>query len=186
MRGFLSRLWIRSCFAFAALSLLSVTSSYASSTLDVELDPIDFALGGYRAHVGYIHAPLRYDLGVLNVVIPGAVHGNKRFEYEIFGFIARLDYLFGAYEGWFAGAEATWMKNTYTHRPSHVSEEREPVLLALRSGYRFEFFHHLTVTPWVGFGALLNKGGDVVRIQSDTFEVSTWNIFPTVHVGWAF
>lgn len=58
--------------------------------------------------------------------------------------------------------------------------------LATRLGYRFVFFDPLTVTPWLGLGALLDKGNDYVVIEGDRFEVATFNVFPTVHEGWAF
>lgn len=78
------------------------------------------------------------------------------------------------------------MKSVYTHRASGVSETRRPFLLAARSGYRFVLWNHLTLTPWVGLGALLNKGDDTVDLGGDRFPVSTFNVFPTVHAGWAF
>jgi hypothetical protein len=150
------------------------------------VDPADFVWSGYRIHVGYIHKTIRYDLGILSATIPKVFHGNDRFEYEISGVVARMDYLFDSYQKWFVGIEGTWMKNTYTHIPTNVSETRRPFLLATRIGYRFLFFDRLTVTPWVGMGALLNKGNDYVVIDGDRFKVSTFNVFPTVHLGWAF
>jgi hypothetical protein len=157
-----------------------------SPSFDVEVDPIDFALGGYRIHGGYIHGNMRYDLGVLSVEIPKSIHGNDPFDYGISGVVARIDYLFDSYPKWFAGIEGTWMKSVYTHTRTNASETRRPFLLAARLGYRFVFFNHLTVTPWVGLGALLNKGNDYVVIEGDKFEVSTISVFPTVHAGWAF
>lgn len=59
-------------------------------------------------------------------------------------------------------------------------------MLAARTGYRFVFWDHLTITPWLGLGAMLNKGNEYVVIEGDRFEVSTFNVFPTVHMGWAF
>lgn len=167
------------------IALLAGAAASASPRVDVELDPTDFVLGGYRVHAGYIHNTIRYDLGVVSVKIPQVFHGNDQFEYEIFGAVARMDYLFDSYEKWFVGIEGTWMKNTYTYIPTKDSETRHPFLLAARVGYRFVFFDHLTVTPWVGLGALLNKGDEHV-VDGDKFEVSTLNVFPTVHVGWAF
>jgi hypothetical protein len=174
-------------FGAVLFTLLASAASSASPRFDVEVDPLDFGLGGYRVHAGYIqNNAIRYDLGVLSVKIPEVFHGNENFDYEIFGVVARVDYLFDSYQKWFVGAEGTWMKTVYTHIPTDASETRRPFLLAARIGYRFVFFDHLTVTPWVGLGALLNKGNDYVVIEGDRFEVSTFNVFPTVHVGWAF
>lgn len=177
---------IRPLFGAVIIMLWASSISSASPRVDIELDPADFVLGGYRIHVGYIHGPIRYDLGILSVKIPEAFHGNDKFDYEISGVVARMDYLFGSYPKWFVGVEGTWMKNVYTHIPTDVSETRRPFLLATRMGYRFVFFDRLTVTPWLGLGALLNKGNDYVVVDADKFEVSTFSVFPTVHVGWAF
>lgn len=176
------------CLVKAAIvALFAAAGVGASPRIDVEVDPADFALGGYRIHAGYIHNDfMRFDVGVLGVEIPRAIHGNDRFAWEISGVAARADYLFGSYEGWFAGLEGTWMKDIYTHLASGVSETRRPFLLAARAGYRFVFRGHLTLTPWLGSGALLNKGDDYVIVEGDKFEVRTFNVFPTIHVGWAF
>ena len=178
--------WIGPLSGAVSITLLASALSSASPRFDVELDPIDFALGGYRMHVGYIQSSFRYDLGVVSVTIPEIFHGNDRFDYGIFGIVARVDYLFGSYQKWFAGLEGTWMKNVYTHTPTNASETRHPFLLAARTGYRFVFRDHFTVTPWLGLGALLDKGNEYVVNERDKFKVSTLNVFPTVHVGWAF
>jgi hypothetical protein len=178
--------WVKPLFGAVIIMCLSSVASFSSPNFDVELDPTDFALGGYRIHVGYIQNTIRYDLGVLRVKIPKVFHGNDQFDYEIFGGVARMDYLFHSYQKWFVGIEGTWMKSTYTHIPTNVSETRHPFLLATRIGYRFILFDQLTVTPWVGLGALLNKGNEYVVIDGDRFKVSTFNVFPTVHIGWAF
>ncbi|HKP97926.1 MAG TPA: hypothetical protein VJ385_19475 [Fibrobacteria bacterium] len=172
-------------FRAVITTLLASAAAFSSPSVDVELDPTDFILGGYRIHVGYIQNTIRCDLGVVSVKIPKVFHGNDQFDYEIFGVVARMDYLFDSYEKWFVGIEGTWMKNTYTHITTNASETRHPFLLATRIGYRFAFLDHLTVTPWVGLGALLNKGNEYV-VDGDRFKVSTFNVFPTVHVGWAF
>lgn len=179
--------YLKPVFIAAALALSAPGKAQARPAFDLEADPIDFALGGYRLHAGLTHARIRYDLGILKVEIPRAIHGNDRFAYRISGIIGRIDYVSGgAGPGWFAGMEGTMMENVYTHLPTRASDTRHPFLLAARSGYRFRFFGHLTVTPWVGLGALLNKGGDHVAVGNDRFEVGTWNVFPTVHAGWAF
>lgn len=186
MKGSLFLAWVRPLFGAMIITLLASTTSFSSPSVDVELDPADFVWGGYRIHVGYIRNTIRYDLGVLSVKIPKVFHGNDQFDYEISGAVARMDYLFDSYQKWFVGIEGTWMKNIYTHIPTNVSETRHPFLLATRIGYRFVFFDRLTVTPWVGLGALLNKGNEYVVIDGDKFKVPTFNVFPTVHVGWAF
>jgi hypothetical protein len=178
--------WIRPLIRTFIIAILVSAKAFPSPSVDVELDPIDFILGGYRIHAGYIRNPIRYDVGILSVKIPEVFYGNDQFDYEIAGVVARMDYLFGTYQKWFVGMEGTWMNNTYTHIPTKVSETRRPFLLAARIGYRFLFFDHLAITPWVGLGALLNKGNEYVIINGDKFKVSTFNIFPTLHLGWAF
>ena len=178
--------WIRLLIGTLSITLLASSKVFSSPSVDVELDPTDFLLGGYRIHAGFIKNPIRYDLGILSVNIPKIFYGNNQFDYQISGVVARVDYLFDTYQKWFVGIEGTWMKNTYTHIATNVSETRRPFLLATRIGYRFVFFDHLTVTPWVGLGALLNKGSEYVEVGGDKFKVSTFNVFPTVHVGWAF
>lgn len=170
---------------FLALLLLS-GASFSAPTIDLEIDPADLALGGYRIHAGYVRLPFRYDVGVLHVAIPEALHGNENFNYAISGFSGRVDYLFDSYQRWFVGLEGTLMKNDYTHKRTKITETRHPFLLAMRMGYRFEFFEHLTITPWVGMGVLLNKGADQVKVDGDRFDVPTLNVFPTVHLGWVF
>lgn len=178
--------YLKSAIAAGAIALFAIANADARPTFDVEADPTDFLLGGYRLHAGFIHDPFRYDIGILKVEIPRALHGNDRFEYRISGVVARIDYLFASYPKWFLGLEGTQMENTYTHIPSGESEKRHPFLLAARTGYRFVFFGHLTITPWIGMGVLLNKGDDYVIAEGDRFKVPTFNVFPTVHVGWAF
>lgn len=170
----------------AMAALLFCGIAYSAESADIEIDPADFVLGGYRIHAGYIRSPMRYDVGILNVEIPALLHGNDKFNYEISGITGRIDYLFDSYQGFFIGLEGTQMKNRYSHKGTGISETRYPFLLAARIGYRFEFFQHLTVTPWLGLGVLLNKGSDYVIIDQDKFKVSTINAFPTVHLGWVF
>jgi hypothetical protein len=173
--------------ALIAASTILCMPAYSNSapSMDIEIDPADFIMGGYRIHAGYVRLPLRYDIGIIGVEIPSTFHGNDDFTYDLFGVIGRVDYLFDSYDNFFVGVECTQMRNRYTHKSTQSSVTRYPLLLATRIGYRFQFFEHLTVTPWVGLGVLLNKGEDFV-VDADKFKTPTFNAFPTIHLGWAF
>jgi hypothetical protein len=51
-------------------------------------------------------------------------------------------------------------------------------------GYRIELGAGFYVTPWLGVGVLL--GADEVTLAGETYEPSSWLVFPAIHLGYRF
>lgn len=156
----------------------------AEPKVDVEVDPIAYALGGHSLHVGIQQGRFRLDLGAFGLDVPEGWHGNEGFDFSMAGAGVKLDYfVFQPRTGFFVGAKTSVVTNTIIETESTMAERHLQVNVGGRIGYRIPVGESLFLSPWVGVAYA--SGGDR-EINGKTYEKSHLSIFPTVHLGYRF
>lgn len=166
-----------------ALSLL--IPKRAEAQVEVEADPIAYALNGFSLHVAKIVGSYRFNLGTFGIDVPRAFHGNDDWDATMRGAGIKVDHLGSGVNGFFVGADAGYMRMTYALDGDPRDVRRGEINAGVRTGYRLPIGRSgLYIAPWVGVSYNL-KGGDVV-LGDSRFEHGAVTVFPTVHVGWRF
>ena len=184
---------------FLAGLLLLIQNSFAqknatqdtvsTSRIELETDPIAFALNGYSFHVIYVKKRFRYDLGIFGANQPEAYSGNKGFLTYSRGVGGKINYLLNQKETWFAGVGAGYAKHKITHKASELVQNQETFSIGVHTGYRFFFFKNTSfsnifIAPWasIDYNIPLNK----VNFALGNYTTKPWSIFPTIHLGYKF
>lgn len=156
-----------------------------SLKMDIDIDPIAYALNGFSVHAGFNTQYIRYDIGLFGIEVPEAFHGNEGFYNYMWGAGAKADYYFkGTNSGLFTGFGID-LTNSRVHLDETGSESTAIQFAAgLNIGYKISITNHLFVKPWFGLSYLFNSE-DVV-VDGRTFEQASIRPFPTVHIGWMF
>ena len=150
--------------------------------LEVELDPIAFAMGGYSLHLAHGLGSTRLDIGVFGLDVPESIHGNRGWTQAFDGVGLKWDYVGTDPFGLFVGLDGGYMRNRYSRRGEAGSELRDVTGLGVRAGYRFRLTDSFYVVPWVSVSRLF--GAHDVHMGQGAFSTRTLQVFPTVHVGW--
>ncbi|RBP77971.1 hypothetical protein EBI01_19585 [Marinomonas rhizomae] len=166
---------------FGCAMCLSIGKVHA---LDIEIDPLAYALNGHSVHFGFGENQFRFDIGVFGLDAPEAFHGDERYDLRFDGYGVKLDYLFGRYYGAFIGLEANSSKVKYTLKSTNQTTTRTQISLGPRIGYRIMYSKNITITPWIGID--FNLDHDDVSLNGQKFDSSPISLFPTVHLGWKF
>lgn len=170
------------------LSSLLVATTPAPATnplrLDIEIDPIAYALDGFSLHVGLGKGRYRLDLGAFGLELPEAIHGQEDFRSSFAGYGAKLD-VFLHDDGWgpFMGLEGGFTTMTIVDTLSSQSAEDRAFGGGLRAGWRIQLPSSFYITPWVGVGYRFSEDP---QIAGRTYENSPITNFPTVHFGHRF
>jgi len=168
--------------------LVAMTASAAAEPpgVDVEVDPIAYALDGYSLHVGVTHDRWRFDLGAFAIGVPEAVHGNDGFSASFDGIGAKVQYFpLAPARRLFVGVGADMARLLVERDGSQLAERTTGVSAGVHVGWRIGLPYDLYLTPWVSVGYALT-GADPITLGGATFEQSPWTIFPTVHLGYTF
>ncbi|MBJ7539761.1 hypothetical protein [Marinomonas transparens] len=163
------------------VACLSLNQAHA---LDIEIDPLAYALNGHSVHFGFGGNQYRFDIGTFGLESPEAFHGDERYDLEFKGYGIKLDYLFGRYDGVFIGVEASSSEVEYTLKSTNQKATRTQISLGPRIGYRIMYNKNITITPWLGID--LNLDHDDVDLNGEKFDSQPVSLFPTVHLGWKF
>lgn len=168
------------------LSTTAVAQPERNSGFDIDIDPIAYTLNGFSIHGGYTTGAWRFDLGMFGLDIPEWLHGNENFEASFIGAGWKVDRFFkGHADGFFAGIEGNISRMDVTHKASNSDKDQVGTSIGIRGGYRWNpGLGKLFVTPWMSLGYNINSK-DIV-IEGDSFEATDFQLFPTVHIGWAF
>jgi len=172
-------------FCLVSLFLLSVYNSAYSQKIDIEIDPIAYALKGFSVHAGLNSEHIRYDIGIFGIEVPESFHGNDGFNNYIWGAGAKADYFFsgtdkGLYTG--VGIDLTSSRMRLDETGSETSVTQ--FAAGANIGYKFKLTEHLFVKPWFGLSYLFNAND--IEVDGQIFEQASIRPFPTVHVGWTF
>lgn len=154
--------------------------------LDVEIDPIAYALEGFSVHTAYGVNGWRFDLGVYGLTLPEAVHGNEGLTARFVGAGWKMDrFIKGGSDGAFLGIDGGVSRKVIEDNDTPDTIQRLEYSMGGRIGYRWMTgLGNLYVTPWVGLGYVFNAKD--MEINDKVFENSAIQPFPTVHVGWRF
>lgn len=153
--------------------------------VDVELDPLAYAMSGHSVHVGVGVGHFRFDLGAFALEMPEWVHGNEGFTSSFDGFGVKAHVFVaddgtGPFAGVAGGLARTLIQNDATGRAQrdlHAS-------LGVELGWLIPIVEGLYVKPWIGVGWTF--GVEDVVLDGQRFEANGLTIFPTVHLGYAF
>ncbi len=152
--------------------------------LDIEIDPIAFALDGFSLHVGIGQGRYRLDLGAFGLTVPEAIHGQKDFQSSFAGYGAKFD-VFLNDDGWgpFAGIEGGFTRMTVVDIETSRSADDSAFGGGLRAGWRIQLPKDFYLSPWIGVGY---RFGQDLNVAGRTYDNNPITIFPTVHLGRRF
>lgn len=152
---------------------------------DVELDPLAYAFGGYSVHVGVGADHLRFDLGAFGLDMPDWAHGQDGFSvgFDGFGVKAHL-FLEADGTGGFVGLSAGLVRTLVRRDGTELARRDTHFSAGVELGWLFRVAGGFYVKPWVGVG--WDFGAEDVTLGDATFEAQPLQVFPTVHLGWAF
>lgn len=172
------------------LACIAEVGAQSDQRFELEFDPLAYALGGASGHVAYAWKNERLQLGYGQLSIPKAARNHENVREKFKSISLKWDYFIHADEGrqgFFAGPTFDFMFLTYEDEFSNLYKD-EQLNIGLRLGYRFDLFaEHTTlsglyITPWVGFSWFTSA--DDLTLGDRDYSRKTFNVFPTVHVGW--
>lgn len=156
----------------------------AQVTVDVEIDPIAYALSGQSVHAGLWVDQFRFDVGAFGLKVPEFLHGQEDLEQRFSGFGLKADYVFrDDRKGFFVGIEGGLSRAYYTDPAIDLTVERLIPQAGIRGGYRIHVWSDIYVIPWVGVGRQFSD--TEIAVGDKTFEQSAWTFFPTIHIAYA-
>jgi hypothetical protein len=169
----------------ALLLLPSTGQAQTPQGLEIETDPIAWALDGFSLHLASQHGPTRLSVGTFGIRVPERFHGNEDWGATMRGAGVKWGWVGESSSGPFAGLDVGWMRMRYTHDSSARDRVRNEIGLGVRAGTRYHIGSSgLFVSPWASLS--YNPRGGAVSVAESSFEQSRVTIFPTVHIGWSF
>ena len=172
------------------VSLLTFVFGFSGSalSLEIEVDPIAYALKGYSLHLVYPQETTRFDVGVFAIELPED-SDNANFDVYFQGYGLKWDYFGKDPDGLFAGIQASVVEAQFTYNNSsslyhEESTSRTVNNYGVRIGYRFGFGNAF-VSPWISVDYNEISGEDV-KFGDETYQQKTVTFFPTVHLGYRF
>ena len=151
--------------------------------LDIETDPVAFALSGHSLHVGVGWERYRFDFGNFGLEIPEFVHGNEGFTSRFDGFGAKFDVFYSKEQyGLFGGISGSFVRSQVGLRGSNQRIIGTQGTIDARIGYRVKLVGGFFISPWVSVGRMI--GGGDIQIENRTYKQNDFTIFPTLHIGY--
>ncbi len=153
--------------------------------VDVELDPIAFALSGHSLHVGVGFDHFRFDIGAFAMELPEWAHGNDGFSASFDGFGIKVHaFLEDDGTGPFVGVAAGISDTLVARSGTHLAARDTNLSVGAEIGWLVPIVEGLYVKPWVGVGWVF--GTEDVVLDGARYESQPLQIFPTVHLGYVF
>jgi hypothetical protein len=169
----------------SALALLATPVHAADLRVDVEVDPMAYALQGHSVHVGVGTGRFRFDVGAFGLELPAWAKPNTAFDAGFAGFGAKAHaHWFEDGTGPFAGVGLGAVRTVVQHRASGVAARDTSLGVGVEVGWLVPLVAGLYVKPWVGVSRTL--GAEDVEVDGERFEAVRWQVFPTVHLGYVF
>jgi len=159
--------------------------AYADVDFFGEVDPLAYIVSGYSFHSGFQCQRYRAQAGIFSAEIPRAMSDNRNYTVQQYGYGFKVDYLLHSKDGWFAGIEYSSTTISYRLRSAGMEKKRPAKLIGVRAGYQFIFTRGVYLTPWVGLMRNVSDTSAVV-ISGEKYNVNTFVLFPTVHIGIQF
>ena len=169
----------------ALLSALAAPAHAADLRVDVELDPLAYALEGHSVHVGVGAGRFRFDLGAFGLELPDWASPNTAFDAGFSGFGAKAHaHWFDDGTGPFAGVGLGAVRTVVQHRETGLAARDTTLAVGVEVGWLVPLVAGLYVKPWIGVSRTL--GAQDFVVEGERFEAVRWQVFPTVHVGYLF
>ena len=169
----------------SALALLATPAHAADLRVDVEVDPLAYALQGHSVHVGVGTGRFRFDLGAFGLELPAWAKSNTAFDAGFAGFGAKAHaHWYEDGTGPFAGVGLGAVRTVVQHRASGIAARDASLGVGVEVGWLVPLVAGLYVKPWVGVSRTL--GAEDVEVDGERFEAVRWQVFPTVHLGYVF
>ena len=171
--------------------IISAAQAQTTKTFEVETDHIAYALGGASGHIALAYKNKRMQFGLAQLQLPVSFQSNKDLVESFKSISLKYDYFFSesSQKGYFLGGTFDYLFLTYTDIEDNVFKKQTPNI-GLRTGYKFSPFNknsklnNLYLTPWVGFSYQANSSD--FELNDANYVMKAFNVFPTVHLGWAF
>lgn len=169
--------------AFVLLPSVSLEATGERVTLDLEVDPLAYALDGYSVHAGVRVQRLRFDLGAFGLTVPKLFATNPDLDERYDGYGVKIDYRL-ADGRWvpFVGVSGSRVLLRLTEERSGLALAEWRASFAVRTGLEIDIVAGFYLTPWVSLGYELPSSR--LTLGREVYERSPWRIFPTVHLGW--
>lgn len=153
--------------------------------VDVEFDPLAYVFGGYSVHVGIGTGHFRFDLGAFALDLPTWAHGGDGFSVGFDGFGVKAHaFLDGSGAGGFVGLSAGLVHTLVARDGTGLAQRDTHFSAGVELGWLFRVAGGFYVKPWVGVG--WDFGAEDVTLADQTLEARPLQVFPTLHLGWAF
>jgi hypothetical protein len=138
--------------------------SRAGAQIEIEADPVAYALKGDSVHVGEVLGEKnRVQVGAFGYEIRKFYGGNVNFSRRGNGVTVKYDRFLGRRtKSSFIGLDWNFTRTRYTLDATGERTYRNDVTIGPRVGYRFEAGSHLYITPWFSCGYVFNSGPPVV------------------------
>lgn len=158
----------------------------AQVRIEVEADPIAYAVNGYSGHLAaFFTDRVRAQVGAFGADVPEWLHGNDGFDVRTRGVTVKVDrYLSDRGTGAFVGLDGDYSRVRYRHDESGDATSRNLYGLGPRIGYRFNLGDRFFAVPWVSVRYVFNTSD--VTLGGELLEESEFAVFPTVHIGFRF
>ncbi|MVT09098.1 hypothetical protein [Chitinophaga tropicalis] len=177
-------------FGFITGMEVSAQTTTSKGHVEIEADPIAYALKGYSVHLGYQKNSFRYDVGIFGIEVPKFLSENDDFKEYSRGFGLKVDYTGKEARGWFIGAQSDYTFERATYKKNGHKEKGTTLSAGIRGGYRIMFSGKnrdgkgFYITPWIGIDKVFQI--DEIVFEEHSYENQSFRIFPTVHLGWRF
>lgn len=198
LRGFLPQFWIINhnqihliMKKFLAIFCFLPLFVNAQIHLEVETDPLAWALNGGSIHTAAAWGKQRVQIGYAFLPIPDAIQTFEEVEESFRTISTKWDYFFskrGSEAGFFVGITADLLFYQY-ESANDLLKENIPNIGG-RIGYKFDLFPNrnilsgLYLTPWVGLSYLARQ--DAIELGGQSYSFSKQQVFPTIHLGYRF
>lgn len=172
--------------ALAASSFFFTSSTLRAQTVEVEVDPIAYALKGFSVHGALASENVRVDLGVFGIGVPEGFHGNTGMTQYSKGLGLKAQYFFDAERsGAFVGIGTDYSWSTFGDAATNAEVTQGAPSVGINLGYRFNIgTSGLYIVPWLGLDYTF--ASKTIDVGTKTFSQSSFRPFPTVHIGWKF
>lgn len=160
--------------------------------IELEVDPIAYALKGYSLHLIYVKQKWRTDLGVFAIEQPKGYGPNDGYSIYSSGLGLKFNRLINVKETVFAGIGMGYVENRVLHIQSSETAVSKVGSIGIHAGYRWFPFKKsdslfpkgLYLTPWASLD--YNNKLNSVQFENTGYKQAKWSIFPTVHIGFKF
>lgn len=176
--------------ATAAIALPSFAQT-SSPRLELEVDPIAYALNGYSFHAIVVKNRVRTDLGVFGIEQPEGYSGNNGYHIKSKGVGMKVNYLVDAKQHWFAGIGFGYANNQVRLNETGETVQQGVASVGVHAGYRWFMFpqksnalRNLYVTPWMSID--YNTTTNRIKFEDSGYKQKSFTLFPTVHIGYRF